>query len=54
MTGLLWNAFTVVVCAFCLLTAVILMCLTVLVIVQFFVSLKKILKKRGENHNDKN
>ncbi len=49
MTGLIWGSLAVVLGAFCLLTAVIVTCMSVLVIVQFFAAVKNILKKKREN-----
>lgn len=46
MTGLIWGSLAVVLGAFCLLTAVIVTCMSVLVIVQFFSSVKKYLIRR--------
>lgn len=52
MTGFIWGSLAVVLGAFCLLTAVIVTCMSVLVIVQFFSSVKKILNKKKENGCD--
>lgn len=46
MTGLIWGSLAVVLGAFCLLAAVIVTCMSVLVIVQFFSSVKKHLIRR--------
>lgn len=49
MTGLIWGSLAVVLGAFCLLTVVIITCLSFLMIVQFFAAVKNILKKKREN-----